>query len=50
MSDGGCRGVTVLYVRDFFFLYSKKKIRVGGKNRVGQVTPIKQFFGQIKKL
>ena len=29
----------------FFFAHKKIKIfRVGGKNRVGRVTPIKQFF------
>ena len=31
--------------KKFFFAHKKIKIfRVGGKNRVGRVTPIKQFF------
>ena len=30
-----------MYVKYFF---QKKKNRVGGRNRVGRVTPIKQFF------
>ena len=36
---------------NFFFAHKKIKLfRVGGKNRVGRVTPIKQFFflGLIK--
>ena len=32
-------------LKNFFFAHKKIKIfRVGGKNRVGRVTPIKQFF------
>ena len=34
---------------NFFFAHKKIKIfRVGGKNRVGRVTPIKQFFFRPK--
>ena len=32
-------------LKNLFFAHKKIKIfRVGGKNRVGRVTPIKQFF------
>ena len=35
---------------NFFFAQKKIKIvRVGGKNRVGRVTPIKQFFFRPKR-
>ena len=53
MPDGACRLVAVLCGREMCFFYliivfsAHKKIkisRVGGKNRVGRVTPIKQFF------